>query len=206
MHNIMQSETVIEISKALVKVQAALTPAIKDAKNPFLKTSYASLNSVLESCRQPLRENGLVLVQCPVPAPEHFGGAFIGLETRLIHAESGEWISSLMVIPLAKPEPQAMGAAISYGRRYAISAMLGIVSEDDNDCEMRKPESRLQEARSASQSAEPPNLAGVTYDVQHGQDGRVYIIATGNTRPHAQELRKAGFTWSEKRTCWYKAA
>ena len=199
----MQSESILEVGKALIKAQAEMTPAVKDAKNPYLKTTYASLNSVLDSCRNALLKNGLLLVQSPVPAPEHLGPEFIGLETKLIHAESGEWLSSLTVIPLAKPEPQAMGAAISYGRRYALAAMLGIVSEEDNDCETRKAE---QEARPQPRKNGPPDLAGVVYDYEDGHDGRVYIIASGNTRQHAQTLRKAGFTWSEKRSCWYKAA
>lgn len=196
-----QSSSILEIAKALVKVQAEITPAIKDSKNPFLKTTYASLNSVLDSCRGALRENGLVLIQSPVAAPEHLGTDFIGLETKLIHAESGEWLSSLTVIPLAKPDPQAMGAAISYARRYALAAMLGIVSEEDNDCETRRPESKRPEGRLC-----PPNLSGVTYDYQQGNDGRQYVVATGNTRQHAQALKKAGFAWNDLRQCWYKAA
>lgn len=81
-----QSSSILEIAKALVKVQSALLPAVRDAKNPFLKTSYASLNSVLDSCRGALRENGLIVIQSPMPAPEHLGGNFIGLETKIIHA------------------------------------------------------------------------------------------------------------------------
>lgn len=173
-----QSSSILEVGKALIKAQAEITPAVKDAKNPYLKTTYASLNSVLDSCRNALLKNGLLLVQSPVPAPEYLGPDFIGLETKLIHAESGEWLSSLTVIPLAKPEPQAMGAAISYGRRYALAAMLGIVSEEDNDCETRKPEPKRQEARAESQPGNAPNLPGVSYDFQHGQDGREYIVAT----------------------------
>lgn len=111
-----------------------------------------------------------------------------------------------MVIPLVKNDPQAMGAAISYGRRYALSAMLGIVTEDDNDCETRRSEPRRQEARPDSQPGNAPDLPGVSYDFQHGQDGREYIVATGNTRQHAQALKKAGFTWNNRRSCWYKAA
>lgn len=201
----MQSDSILEIAKALIKTQAALLPAVKDAKNLFLKTTYASLNSVLDSCRNALRENGIVLVKSPVAAPEHLGTGFIGLETKLIHAESGEWLSSLTVVPLAKPDPQAMGAAISYARRYALAAMLGIVSEEDRDCETRRPEPKRQEMRNETQG-NAPNLSGVTYDYHQGTDGREYIVASGNTRQYAQILRKAGFIWSDKRSCWYKAA
>lgn len=193
MRNFSHSETIGEFAKAFVKAQAAITPAVKDAQNPYLKTRYASLNSVLESCRDALLANGLALVQSPVPAPEYLGQGFIGLETRLIHADSGEWISSVMVIPLAKQEPQALGAAISYARRYAISSMIGIVPEEENDCERRNCESL-------------PELPGVVFERTNDANGREYVVASGNTREHAQALRKAGFSWSERRSCWYRAA
>lgn len=189
----MQSESVLELAKALVKAQAAMGPAIKDAKNPFLKTSYASLNAVLQACRDALLKNGIAVVQSPVSAPDHLGSGFIGLETKLIHAESGEWMGSTMVIPLSKQDPQGMGAAISYGRRYALSAILGIVSEEDNDCELRS-------------NGNPPELAGVSFKREKDAEGKKYITAVGNTRPHTQALRRMDFSWSERRSVWYKAA
>ena len=200
-----QSSSILEIAKALIKAQAALLPAVKDAQNPFLKTTYASLNSILDSCRDALRENSLIVVQSPMTAPEHRGTGFIGLETKLIHTESGEWFSSLAVVPLAKPDPHAMGVAISYARHYALAAMLGIVSEEDRDCETRRPEPKRQEMRNETQG-NAPSLPGVTYDYHQGTDGREYIVASGNTRQHSQTLREAGFIWSDKRSCWYKAA
>lgn len=227
----MQSESITELAKALVRAQAAFAPAIKDSKNPFLGTRYASLSSVMDASKAALLENGLAVVQCPAPAPEHLGQAFIGLETKLLHAESGQWISSLAVIPLMKPDPQAMGAAISYARRYALSAMLGIVSEEDNDCETRIParngrndrntppdcrapddiwgEPKQRNGRNGGNSVpknEPPALPGVNYDVQQGNDGRQYIIATGNTRENKEILKQAGFSWNSQRSVWYRLA
>ena len=58
------------------------------------------------------------------------------LEPKLVHAESGQFLASLAGIPLSKHDPQAMGSAITYGRRYSLSAMLGIVTEDDDDGNM----------------------------------------------------------------------
>lgn len=214
----MHSENFTEIAKALVKAQSVIVPAVKDAQNPFLKTRYASLNSVLDACRDALLQNGIAVVQSPAPAPEYLGGSFIGLETRLIHGESGQWIASLMTIPLAKPDPQAMGAAISYGRRYALSAMLGIVSEDDNDCETRherhdtryeiRPQGRqgprLGDDRQSSNNL--PELSGVIYGREEDSEGRGFITATGNTRQHKETLKQLGFSWSERRSCWYRAA
>lgn len=123
------SENITELSKALLGVQKNLQPAIKDATNPFCKNRYATLNSVMDSCRSALLENGILLTQYPVPVE----GENLGLVTKLIHAESGQYQASLAIIPLAKPDPQAMGSAFTYGRRYAISAMLGITAEEDDD-------------------------------------------------------------------------
>lgn len=214
MNNRMQSESISELGKALVKAQAMMSPAIKDARNPFLNTRYASLNAVLEACREPLLTNGLAIVQSPAPAPEYLGSNFIGLETKLLHAESGQWIASLAVIPLVKPDPQAMGAAISYARRYSLSAMLGIVSEEDNDCEIRKPEHNVRteqrndwiREKQKQQMVEPPALPGVNYKVQQGNDGREYIIATGKTRENRDILKQAGFSWNPQQAVWYRAA
>lgn len=127
-----QSNEIGEIAKALLEVQRSLPIAAKDAVNPFVKNRYASLNSIMEACHGPLNANGVVVLQCPVPVAEQ---GSLGLMTRLIHAESGQWISGITVIPMAKSDPQGMGAAITYARRYALSAMLGIVAGDDGDCD-----------------------------------------------------------------------
>lgn len=157
-----QSEHISEIAKALLNVQRSLPIAAKDAVNPFVKNRYASLNSIMECCHKPLMENGIVVMQCPVAVAEP---GSLGLMTRLIHAESGQWMSGITVIPMAKADPQGMGAAITYARRYALSAMLGIVAGDDGDCDpgwknapaqgKTAPAQRQAEARSVQK--QPPN-------------------------------------------------
>ena len=123
------SDDIKELSKALINVQKDLRPAIKDATNPFCKNRYATLNSVMDSCRDTLLENGILLTQYPVPVE----GENLGLVTKLVHAETGQFQASLAVIPLAKIDPQGMGSAFTYGRRYALSSMLGIICEEDDD-------------------------------------------------------------------------
>lgn len=83
----------------------------------------------MDACRDALIENGIWLCQYPVPA-EHPNA--ISLVTKLTHAESGQWQSSLAVVPLSKADPQGMGSAMTYVRRYALTAMLGMVTEDDD--------------------------------------------------------------------------
>ncbi len=151
-----QSQDITKLAKALLSVQRVLQPAVKDSVNPFVKNRYASLNSIMEVCREPLLDHGIWLCQFPVPIENgadrqsyaNFSGVdqqenfqqnhCLGLVTKLTHAESGQWQSSLTVIPLSKADPQSMGCAITYARRYALSAMLGIVTEEDTDGEMGK--------------------------------------------------------------------
>lgn len=126
------SESITELAQALIKAQMQMAPAPKDAVNPFIKNRYATLNSVMETCRNALIANGIWLTQLPVPAPLELGEACIGLLTKLTHAESGQWQASLTVVPLPKADPQGMGSVITYARRYALTAMLGMVTEDDD--------------------------------------------------------------------------
>ncbi len=124
-----QSENITDLAKVLLNVQRTVQPVTKDAENPFTKSWYASLNSVMDACRDALIENGIWLCQYPVPVEQPNS---LGLVTKLTHAESGQWQSSLAVVPLPKADPQGMGSAMTYARRYALTAMLGMVTEDDD--------------------------------------------------------------------------
>lgn len=154
------SPEITELSKALIEVQKNLQPAVKDAENPFVKSKYATLNSVMDTCRSALLNQGILLTQYPVPVE----GENLGLVTKLVHAKSGQFQASLAAIPLSKPDPQAMGSAFTYGRRYALSAMLGIVAEEDDDgnaaCGQAKTAVRQRAARAtARQETEPQKAA-----------------------------------------------
>jgi hypothetical protein len=122
-----QSESIKELATALSKVQGQLTFAKKDSANPFFKSTYADLESVWDSCREALAKNGLAVIQMP-------GNFFEGrmwLITRLVHT-SGEWIEQEMSVPVTKPDAQGAGSALTYMRRYALAAFVGIVQADDD--------------------------------------------------------------------------
>lgn len=122
-----KSETIGALAKALSKVQSELRPAAKDSANPFFKSKYADLNSVWDSCRELLTENGLSVVQTNQIATD---GVIV--ETILLHS-SGQYIGGELFLPLAKSDPQGVGSAITYGRRYGLAAIVGIVADEDDD-------------------------------------------------------------------------
>ncbi len=123
-----QSSDITRLAQAMLIIQQQ---AIKDAKNPFIGNEYATLNSVMDPAQPSFRSRYLAY-STPCPAPVELGTGHIGLETRLIHAESGQWISNTTTIPLPKSDPQEMGRAITYARRSSLCAILGIVTEDDD--------------------------------------------------------------------------
>lgn len=120
-----KSDSIKEISKALATFHGKVGAVKKDADNPFFKSKYASLDSIVETIKAPLEESGLTYAQFP--------SGTNGLSTILMHPESGEWIEDTFTVPLAKSDPQGAGSAITYMRRYALGAILGLATETDDD-------------------------------------------------------------------------
>lgn len=123
----MQSESIANLAKALSIVQGKLTYAVKDSANPFFKSKYADLESVWDACRSLLAENGL----CVMQFPGEFLEGCMSLNTILAHS-SGEYIKQTMEVPVTKLDPQGAGSAITYMRRYALAAVVGVVQADDD--------------------------------------------------------------------------
>lgn len=121
------SESISKIAAALLQAQRAITFAVKDAKNPHFKSTYADLGSVIEACKPALNEAGIAFMQMPAPSDP----GTIALTTRLVH-ESGEWIESTATCPLPKNDPQGYGSANTYLRRYALAAAVGLYQDDDD--------------------------------------------------------------------------
>lgn len=120
------SETIEKLALALCAAQGEMGGAVKGSANPFFKSSYADLTSVIKAIKEPCFKNGLSYVQLP-----HRDGNSIGVVTRLIHT-SGQWLEHEFTLPMVKGDPQAAGSAISYARRYALQALFSIPSVDDD--------------------------------------------------------------------------
>ena len=121
-----KSESIKELATALNKFQAECSGAKKDADNPFFGSKYANLEAVINCAKSALDNNGLAVSQFPI-----MDQGYCGVETILMHS-SGEWISNTLLLACKKQDPQAMGSAITYARRYAYQSVLGIPSEDDD--------------------------------------------------------------------------
>lgn len=119
------TESIANLSKAYVAAQADLKNAAFDKENPHFKSRYATLAGVRDAVAPILSKHGLAVLQGTDVRPE---GLFI--ITRLLHS-SGEWIESMY--PFAVDKPQQMGSAMTYARRYCMSAICGIASEEDDD-------------------------------------------------------------------------
>ena len=119
-----KSETIKEIANALCKFQAEVEKIKKGATNPFFKSKYATLADILDVIRQPLANNGLSFVQFPKGVH--------GLETMLMHI-SGEYLSESYEMRPVKDDPQGAGSVITYQRRYALGAVLGLNIDEDDD-------------------------------------------------------------------------
>lgn len=117
------SDTIIKLSEALCKAQKNFKTAIKKCINPYYHSKYADYSEILRCVKPALNNEGISILQ---PIREDC------VETILLH-ESGEWISSLTKIYCISNKPQDYGSAITYARRYGLSSILSIDSDDDDD-------------------------------------------------------------------------
>lgn len=123
------SESITNLATALAKAQSLIKPAIYDSNNPHFRSRYASLTSVMEACRDALSANQIAVIQ-----DAEVNDKTVTVTTMLLHA-SGEFISSSLSMPFAQATPQAIGSSLTYAKRYSLSSLVGITSDEDDDGE-----------------------------------------------------------------------
>lgn len=122
-----QSEDIKDLVSALSKAQGKMKPAVFNRVNPHFRNRYADFTSCMDACRFPLAENGLSILQYCETISEK-----LHLVTLLAHV-SGQWIKSFFPLNPLKMDSQSIGSAMTYAKRYSLSAMLGIVSDEEED-------------------------------------------------------------------------
>lgn len=187
-----QSEAIDKIAAALAKAQAEIRTATKDGENPHFKSTFTTLASVLDAVREPLSKNNISFTQAPQQSADgHY------LETTLAHA-SGQWFKSYHPLHPIKNDPQSVGSAITYARRYALCAMVGVVGRDEDDdgeaAHGRGPVNREEPAQRQQQS-KPPASKPATKPQEKSEPvllGFDRLKALMETASSMDELKAAG--------------
>ncbi len=181
-----------ELSKALKDLNKELDNPKNSAINPFFKSKYAPLNDILSYIRPLMAEHGLSIVQNTLTQNEA-----IGIQTMIIH-ESGQFIQSdIMFIKTDKDTAQGQGSAITYGRRYQLSAMLSIASEDDDDgnSASKQPENKPESKHT------PAALKNPKGEIELQKGDHVKIMQELDKVKNEKQLKfyydkRAKFTWT----------
>lgn len=160
-----KSENISNLASALITFHVKCDKIKKDATNPFFKSKYASLSNILEAIDIPLNESGLTFSQFPTGEN--------GLTSILIHAESGEFMMSDYVMRPVKDDPQGKGSVITYQRRYALSAILGLNIEEDDDANTATHGAKTPEAAEDANkkwlNKDTPEFFGAIKKLQDGK-------------------------------------
>jgi hypothetical protein len=126
-----RSESIDQLAVALAKAQAEITSAVKQSENLYFNTHYADLAAVWTAARPGLTKNGLSVSQFAETEILDGAGTIVSLTTMLLHS-SGQWLAGQLRIVPAKTDAQSIGSCFTYMRRYALAAITGVVTEDDD--------------------------------------------------------------------------
>jgi len=152
-----KSESIAALAAALAIAQGEMKGAVKDSANPFFKSKYADLASVVEAIRLAFSDNGLSYIQTVEPSDKDE----VRVETTILHS-SGEWIScGVLALPVSKADAQGYGSCLTYARRYSLSAAAGVAPEDDdgNLATTAKPTKKVMDCtKHLASLAEAPTL------------------------------------------------
>ena len=144
------SEDFAEFAKALPAAQKALGSLVKNSRNPHFKKMYAGLDAVVDAVIPPFNDNGFAIMQHPTG-----DGQNVRVTTMVIH-ESGQWMRSTLPLRPSKTDPQGVGSAITYGRRYGLMSLAGVAPEDDDGNAASQPR---QQAAPPPAPKEPQRMA-----------------------------------------------
>lgn len=167
-----RSVEIKDLAVALAKAQAQIKPAAKDSSNPYFKSKYADLASVMNACREALTANDLAIVQRAIGQ-----GDIVGVTTTLMHG-SGQWIEGTITVRLEDATPQAVGSALTYLRRYSLASMVG-VAPDDDDGEAAQPRRQRHADPHAANDNGSARLAGTP----PAPDGKAQAASSGRSTP-----------------------
>lgn len=172
-----KSDSIAKLTAAIVEAQKEVQVVEKSAENPFFKSKYADLPAIVKEYQRVFPKHGLAVVQIVEGK---------GLRTTITHT-SGEWMSGLAELLVAKQDPQGLGSAITYMRRYALAAICGIVSsEDDDDGNAGSHKDTAHPPKSEPRPSDGPYKAGAMAPVPDKLTCTGLVISAG-------EANKGGY-------------
>lgn len=163
-----KSESIMKLMAAVQSVQQTVPALKRDATGSTGQRTYkyTTLDKVWEAASQAIKDAGLVVSQSPTTGDSSMGDFF---QTTIYHVESGEYIRETMMMRVDKNDPQAIGSAITYYRRYMLVSMLGLIIQgDDNDAADHKLATAVQKAR----------IIGAVKEIFPDVQGQAQIIET----------------------------
>lgn len=181
------TKTKTTLAEDLVKLQAALPVLPKDTSNPFFKSKYTSLDTITEFIFPIMTRHNFAWITMPGIHPE--SGVPV-LNYRLLHT-SGESLDGSMQLFLKSQDPQGQGSAITYARRYAITAVLGLVSDEDDDG------NAAQKAANAARTIDPPAPEEPAKSVYEDVPGDSKLVPAPITKKAKELIAAKGFTAKE---------
>ena len=191
-----RSDSITELAAALAQAQAQIAPAKKESENLHFRHRYADLAAVWDACRAALTKHGLAVVQSPRLVASGDSFWLVEVETTLLHA-SGQSLSDVLAVPVTPTSAQVIGSAITYARRYALAAFVGVAPEDDDGqaASVNRTTGEITPAKKAPKDRMPAALPETTERVtvkvlgvviREAKDGSVkYIVTGGDQRTYA---------------------
>ena len=193
-----KSESIAALAAALADAQGEVENAAKNAQNPHLKNRYADLAEILNTVRPVLSRHGLAVSQHP-----SYSDGMVHVETIMLH-KSGEWMSSTISTPVQKPDPQGVGSACTYARRYSLAAIVGLSQEDDDGHAASKPKpgpAHQQQKPSPQPSAPKTEPDPLITDAQ-----RKHLMAIYAGAPREDRLADANTIMRQAKPTWQDVA
>lgn len=177
------SESIANLAAALVAAQGEIQPIAKNSTNPHFRSKFASLDNIVDTVRPVLAKHGLGILQSGTPDVD---GKLL-VESRLLH-KSGEWLTACVTIPMQKNDPQGVGSALTYGRRYGLAALLCLATEEDDDGNAAsRPQQRSTNQRSGEQHDRPTRTPDSTPAAPAPQDA---VSATARSKADEDKTYK----------------
>lgn len=164
-----KSEQINDLAAALSRAQGQIKASALDGTNPHFRSEYSTLTAIWDACREALAANGLSVVQ----TTDNEDPEMVVLETTLLHS-SGQWISGRLKMKPAKADPQGIGSALTYARRYALAALVGVAPEDD-DAEAATSRQKPETRQSAAKNTEVPKDKDAA-TIKQGYISRIHAL------------------------------